>query len=129
MKIKREPTRLQKKAKRGHHGYPVATVAYYGPDASRASKVAVGIIPKEGAAASELQRWFHETADVRTDPAVNAEIISFVQLHSARTVVLSPGIIGCPHEEGIDYPDGEVCPQCPYWAGRDRWSGEELPVQ
>lgn len=129
MKIKREPTPLQKKAKRGHQGYPVATVAYYGPDASRASKVAVGIIPKEGAGPTELRRWLHETADLRTDPAVNAEILSFVQLHGAKTVVIGAGIMGCPHEEGIDYPDGEVCPQCPYWAGRDRVSGEELPVQ
>jgi hypothetical protein len=33
-------------------------------------------------------------------------------------------IIGCPHEEGIDYPEGEECPLCPFWKGRDRWSGE-----
>src|SRR5712692_4405008 len=30
------------------------------------------------------------------------------------------GIIGCPHEEGIDYPEGKSCPQCPYWARRAR---------
>ena len=129
MKIKREPTRLEKKAKRGHRGYPVATVAYYGPDASRASKVAVGIIPEEDARPAELRRWFSETGDVRADPAVNVEIIEFIRLHRAKSVVLSPGIFGCPHEEGIDYPDGEVCPRCPYWATRDRWTGEELPEQ
>lgn len=33
-------------------------------------------------------------------------------------------IIGCPHEEGIDYPDGQVCPQCPFCAHRDRWASE-----
>jgi len=104
-------------------------VAYYGPDASRASKVAVGIIPEEDAHATELRRWFSETADVRADRAISGEILEFIQLHRAKSVVLSPGIIGCPHEEGIDYPDGEVCPRCPYWATRDRWSGEELPEQ
>jgi hypothetical protein len=31
-------------------------------------------------------------------------------------------IIGCPHEEGIDYPEKEDCPQCPFWKGRDRWA-------
>ena len=31
-------------------------------------------------------------------------------------------IIGCPHEEGIDYADGTVCPMCPYWQDRDRWT-------
>jgi hypothetical protein len=35
-------------------------------------------------------------------------------------------IIGCPHEEGIDYPDGAECPECPFWKGRDRWTGELL---
>ena len=27
-------------------------------------------------------------------------------------------IIGCPHEEGIDY-EGSVCPRCEFWANRD----------
>jgi hypothetical protein len=31
------------------------------------------------------------------------------------------GLFGCPHEEGIDYPDGETCPQCPFWATHDRY--------
>ena len=31
------------------------------------------------------------------------------------------GIIGCPHEEDIDY-QGPVCPKCPFWANRDRWT-------
>ena len=29
-------------------------------------------------------------------------------------------IYGCPHEEGQDYPLGEVCPACPFWAHRRR---------
>jgi hypothetical protein len=37
--------------------------------------------------------------------------------------------IGCPHEEGKDYPLGENCPQCPYWANRDRWSGKLIGKQ
>jgi hypothetical protein len=32
-----------------------------------------------------------------------------------------------PHEERIDYPEGEACPQCPFWAGRDRFAGTPLP--
>jgi hypothetical protein len=41
--------RLQKKAKKGMRGWPVATIAFYGPDLSRASKVAVSVIPHENA--------------------------------------------------------------------------------
>lgn len=129
MKIKREPSKLEKKAKRGHRGYPVATVAFYGPDASRASKVVVGIVPTEDSEVTELRKWSSDSADLRRDPKVNEGILFFIQEHGVKTVAMSPGIIGCPHEEGPDYPEGEVCPQCPYWASRDRWTGEKLPEQ
>ena len=40
---------LREKAKQGMRGYPVGTVAFYGPDNRRASKVAVSVIRTEGA--------------------------------------------------------------------------------
>lgn len=129
VKIKRTPSRLEKKAKRGHRGYPVATVAFYGPDASRASKVAVGIIPAEDAETSDMRRWFSETGDARRDTKIGEEILAFISEHGAMTVAMADRIIGCPHEEGIDYPEGETCPTCPFWQERDRWSGELLPTQ
>ena len=44
-RIKRRPrSPLEKKARRGFRGYPVATLAFYGPNDERASKVAVGIV-------------------------------------------------------------------------------------
>jgi hypothetical protein len=124
-KIKSESP-LKKKARRAFRGYPVATVAFYGPDDARASKVAVGIVASEGAGADPLERWFSEDADVRKDPAIGRQILEFTRQHGAKTVVVTDGIIGCPHEEGIDYPDGEVCPACPFWAHRDRWTGETI---
>ena len=59
---------LKKKSRRGFRGYPVATVAFYGPDDTRASKVAVGVVASEGAGADPLERWFSEVGDVRRDP-------------------------------------------------------------
>ena len=115
---------LKKKNRRGFRGYPIATIAFYGPDDTRASKAAVAIVDAEGAEPSALQRWFTEKGDVRTDPVVASEILQFVRDHGAKSVVMTDRIIGCPHEEGIDYSDGQVCPQCPFWAHRDRWSGE-----
>ena len=44
--------RLTKKAKKGFRGFPVATVAFYGPDDRRASKLAVGIVLAENQEAS-----------------------------------------------------------------------------
>ncbi len=118
--------RLTKKAKKGFRGFPVATIAFYGPDARRASKVTVGIVMAEGQEPAELRRWFSEHADVREDPTAAEEILALIDGFGVRSVAMVDRIIGCPHEEGIDY-EGPTCPRCPYWAGRDRWTGE--PVQ
>jgi hypothetical protein len=116
--------KLRKKSQRGLQGFPVATIAYYGPNEARASKVAVAIIMSEGAEPESLERWFSEVSDVRADPRIDEAVIHFIQEHGVKSVVMSDRIIGCPHEEGIDYPEGESCPQCPYWAGRDRFTGK-----
>ena len=102
-------------------GYPVGTIAFYGPDNRRATKVAVGIIPARSEPA-EMRRWLVETGDVRVDETVFAEIVTFLREHKVQSVAMTEKILGCPHEEGIDYPNGEACPDCPYWAGRDRWT-------
>ena len=112
--------RLLRKSEQGFQGYPLGTVAFYGPDNARATKVAVGIVYKEGGDAREMEKWLSEVADVREDEIIGGQVLAFLQRHSVRTVVVGPGILGCPHEEGIDYPVGGVCPRCPYWAGRER---------
>ena len=117
---------LEKHSRRGFRGYPLATVAFYGPDDQTATKVAVGIVPGEGAEANPLQRWFSDHEDARADPEIARQIGEFIAAHAAKSVVLLDRIIGCPHEERIDYPEGTACPQCPFWANRDRWLGQPL---
>src|ERR1700736_2345967 len=74
IKIGPRPERwLRKKARQGMRGFPVGTVAFYGPDDRRASKVAVSFIRQEGAE-PELRRWFSEAGDVRTDETIFDEI-------------------------------------------------------
>lgn len=115
---------LKKLSRKGFRGYPMATIAYYGPDDRRASKVAVGIVMAENGEAEFMERWFSEDSDVRGDLAITAEIVDFIGRHGARSVVMMDRIFGCPHEEGVDYPEGEKCPACPFWAVRDRFTGE-----
>ncbi len=115
--------RLTKKARKGLRGWPVATIAFYGPNLSRATKVAVGIVPSEHAAAEELRAWNVERGDIRSDPEIAREILEFIEKHEARSVAMTDRIIGCPHQEGIDY-EGEWCPVCDFWRGRDRFTGE-----
>ncbi len=124
--MRRKPNPLRKKAKRGFRGYPIATVAFYGPDDRRASKVAVGIVADESGEVAELERWFAEEADARSDFDIGEAIEAFIRSRNVRSVVMGDRIIGCPHEEGIDYPEGQACSECPYWAGRDRFSGERV---
>jgi hypothetical protein len=114
----------QQRAQAGFRGYPVATVAYYGPDNQFASKVVAGIVLEEGGEAAFLERWFSQGEDVRTDAAINQQVADFISRHHVKSVLVTDRIVGCPHEEGKDYPLGENCPHCPYWANRDRWTGE-----
>ena len=124
MKFKRRSTSpLTNKARRGFRGYPLATVAFYGPDNTRASKVVIGIVRAESAE-PEMTRLFADEGDIRRDPEIGGQILELLKLHGVQSVIAKQEIFGCPHEEGIDYPDGEVCPQCPFWAHRDRATGE-----
>jgi hypothetical protein len=111
------------KKPRGTPRLPVATVALYGPDDTRATKLTVGIVPAEDADATHLQRWFAEGADIRNDAGVAEEVLAFIDAAGARSIVMTDRIIGCPHEEGIDF-EGLTCPACPFWAARDRWTGK-----
>jgi hypothetical protein len=119
-------TKLKKKATQGFHGYPVATIAYYGPDDLRATKVAVGIVPEEGGEVAFVERWFDADSDVRRNAQINEEIVHFLEKHGVKSVAMADRILGCPHEEGIDYPDGVKCPQCSFWANRDRFTGQVI---
>jgi hypothetical protein len=59
-----------KLSQQGFRGYPVATIAYYGPDNRKATKVAVGIIKREGAKPI-MRRWYATKTDARLDEKNN----------------------------------------------------------
>jgi hypothetical protein len=127
MKLKsRSKSPLLKRARKGFRGYPVGTIAFYGPDDRRATKVAVGIVTREDAEPDFLERWYTEDGDLRFDEEITRQIRAFLSQHNVVSVAAVDRIIGCPHEEGIDYPSGTSCPQCPFWASRDRFTGERI---
>jgi hypothetical protein len=49
-------------------------------------------------------------------------VAAFISDHRVKRTAESDRIIGCPHEEGIDYPMGRKCPRCPFWADIDRFT-------
>ena len=115
--------RLRKKGRKGLRGWPLATIAFYGPDLSRATKVAVGIIPSEHGEVQELRDWKVNLGDVRADPTIAKEILDFIDNRGVLSVAMTDRIIGCPHQEGTAY-EGEWCPVCEFWHGRDRFTGQ-----
>ncbi len=100
--------RLSKRSRRGFRGFPAATVAWYGPDDTRATKAVVTFVS--------------DGSDLREDPFTGDQVVAFVEKHDAVSVFVAGEVLGCPHEEGVDYPEGGSCPECPFWAGRDRWA-------
>ena len=118
-------SRLRKKARKGLRGWPIATVAFYGPNLDRATKVTVGIVRSENAEVKELRDWKVDRGDIRADPSIAQEILEFIEQHRVISVAMTDGIIGCPHQAGIDY-EGEWCPICVFWHGRDRFTGQTV---
>ena len=106
---------------------PIGTIAYYGPDNTLATKLVAAIVNTPGAEPGPLHRWITQAGDVRQDAATAAAVRAFFQEQGVKHIVSSERIIGCPHEEGVDYPKGGVCPHCPFWQNRDRFTHELLP--
>jgi hypothetical protein len=117
-------TCLRDKAKQGDQGFPRATLAFYGPDNKKATKAVLGISLKEGDEPN-IHRYFSEEKDVRFRIDIQEDVLARLREHEVRSLIMMEKIFGCPHEEGIDYPEGEKCPKCPYWATHDRYSDTE----
>jgi PII-like signaling protein len=64
----------------------------------------VGIILEENGKVAFLERWFSQDQDVHTDATINQQIVEFIDRHQIKSVAVTDGIIGCPHEEGKGYP-------------------------
>jgi hypothetical protein len=95
--------------------YPIGTMAFYGPDDKTTTKIAAGVFQAPDSKAI-IRRWV--ATDVTTNPKAQREIKEFFERHGVKSVAASSRNMGCPHEEGEDFPEGEDCPFCPFWKGR-----------
>ncbi len=126
MATRLKPTALEKLARKPRRAsQPIGTIAFYGPDDKRASKMVVTVMNPGDEQPAAIERWFTE-GDARGDHRLARAAVEFLTRNGVHQVAMAGRIIGCPHEEGIDYPDGESCPQCPFWIGRDRFTGEMI---
>jgi hypothetical protein len=107
--------------------YPLAIIALYGPDATRATKLVASVVKdRRNPGADELQTWTVDSGDIRQEASIAEQVDAWLRLHRVGDTVFSDRIIGCPHEEGVDYPMGRTCPACPFWANIDRFTHEPL---
>lgn len=95
---------LRKKVDRGFAGYPVATVAYYGPDDNVATKVAVGIIPGEDQEPIAMERWVSAGGDLRRDHEVNEKILLFIRSQGAKSVVSPTALLAARTRRVLTIP-------------------------
>lgn len=100
------------KAQENSDDFPIGTLVYYGPDDQTVTKIVAGVLAARNAEIL-LKKWQGE--GVAQNLSVIAEIGKYFQVHRVTKVVMTEGIAGCPHEEGIDYPVGDQCPYCPFW--------------
>ena len=92
--------------------FPLATITYHGPHPDHATKIVVGIL-KDQDQAPLIKSW---TGDNIAEDVETAKAISlYIQGHDVVRVLTSEWVLSCPHEAGIDYPEGEPCPYCPDW--------------
>ncbi len=94
--------------------FPIGTIAHYGPDDKHTTKIVVGVF-LHSTAEPILRRFVG--SKVAEDPKVQLEIVEFLSTYQIKKTVFVDGNLGCPHEEGEDFPVGEDCPFCPFWAG------------
>src|SRR5229473_1581153 len=80
--------RLRKKARKGLRGWPIATIAFYGPNLHQATKTAVGIVPSENGEVEELRAWIVDRGDVRGDSGIAREILEFIEEHQVRSIAI-----------------------------------------
>ena len=91
----------------------MATVAFYGSDDKIATKVVVACID-ESEDVVEMAKWFSSDGlDLREAEKILVRIDALLKKWDAKSIIMASALIGCPHEEGIDYSEGEACPECP----------------
>ena len=94
----------------------MGTMAFYGPDDKTTTKIAAGVFRVGEFPANIKQLGGYRREDEPKDPAGDPGILQTVT--GSRPSTMSDGNMGCPHEEGKDFPGGEDCPFCPFWKGK-----------
>src|ERR1700722_19531318 len=103
---------METKLKKVGTDFRTGTIAYYGPDDKTVTKVVVGITVGAGQNFIDTKKWSSESKDIKNDKQVLEEIFAYLNLSKVDSVARIERVIGCPHEAGVDYPEGTMCQAC-----------------
>jgi hypothetical protein len=123
---------LESRARKGFQGYPLAIIAFYGRNDRIATKAVIGIVMDSGGSPEHIKKWIFDDGDLREDVPSIKELFRYIESYKVLSVALTPGIYDCPHEAGVDYPEGGTCPQCLFWSNikkPDLFRAKAAPAQ
>jgi hypothetical protein len=63
-----------------------------------------------------MKSWV--STEIMKNAKVQKEMQEFFAQHGVKSLAMSDGNMGCPHEEGLDFPHWEDCPFRPFWKGK-----------
>jgi hypothetical protein len=90
MNLDKSQKRINKRVKRGFHGYPIISIEYFGPSEALATKVEVGFIEQENA--ETMLETFNSETDIRQNETVQTTIIKIIDRVDAQTVTLEDAV-------------------------------------
>jgi hypothetical protein len=93
--------------------FPIGTLVYFGPDNSIVTKI-VAVVIQSKDSNPILKSW--SGPGIISSQTNVLEIGQFFMENQVENIIMTNGIVGCPHDEGVDYPAGEECPYCPFWS-------------
>jgi len=112
---------LKKRTRRGFRGYPIATVAYYGPDDRTVNRISVGIIAEDGGEA-DMRRFYGEPGqNIRDDIPIHRAVVDHIKARKVVSVALLDQVNGCSCHDDDEMPAAVRCAvPCTFWEDVER---------
>jgi hypothetical protein len=95
MKLDKSQKRLTKLHNRGHHGYPMIEIQYFGTNTALATKVVISFTQEEGA--QTFEESFTAPTDIRLDEVVQTTLLKIIDRAEAKTVVVKEHVLALPN--------------------------------
>jgi len=90
MNLDKAKKRIAKQVKKGFHGYPLISLAYFGKSADIASEVVISFVMEEGDAPQEQK--FNCVSDAREDETIQSTLVKIIERADAATVTEAEGV-------------------------------------